>query len=145
MSKNLRSGSRSSNFRLTNQRTIILEYIKDNYSHPAVENIFNFVKEKLPHISKKTVYNNLKFLSEKGLIKELMLKGVRRYEPALKPHHHMICMKCGKITDLVSDDLTEHAMRTGKKVKDFDMKFIKIIFYGICNDCKEAAKNGRKE
>jgi len=44
-------------FKMTNQRAIILEYLKENYNHPSVEEIFSFVKSKLPQISKKTYAN----------------------------------------------------------------------------------------
>ncbi len=33
-------------FTLTNQRALILEYLKENYTHPSVEEIFSFVKKK---------------------------------------------------------------------------------------------------
>ncbi len=133
------------NFKLTNQRVIILDYLKENYSHPSVEEIFNFVKNKLPRISKKTVYSNLQFLYDKGLINEVEVKGVKRYELNLDPHHHLICRKCGKIIDIESDELLSHAMKVGKKIKDFYVEFSNVNFYGICKKCKEENKNGRRK
>lgn len=132
-------------FKLTNQRVIILDYLKENYSHPSVEEIFNFVKNRLPRISKKTVYSNLQLLCDKGLINEVKVKGVQRYEPKLDPHHHVICRKCGKIIDIESDELLSHAMKVGKKIKDFDVEFSNVNFYGICKKCKEENKNGRRK
>ena len=36
-------------FKLTNQRAIILDYLKENYNHPTVGEIFNYVKDnKIP-------------------------------------------------------------------------------------------------
>ena len=132
------------NFKLTNQRAIILDYLKENYNHPSVEEIFNYVKNKLPRISKKTVYSNLQFLCNEGLIQEVKVKGVQRYEPKLNPHHHLICRKCGKIIDIKSDELLSHAMKVGKQIKDFDVESTNVNFYGICKKCKEVNKNGRK-
>jgi Fur family ferric uptake transcriptional regulator len=132
------------NFKLTNQREVIWCYLKENYTHPSVEEIFNFVKTKLPRISKKTVYSNLQFLSEKGLINEVKIKGVQRYEPKLNPHHHLVCRNCGKMLDVESDELLSHAMKVGKKIKDFHVEFSNITFYGICKQCKEG-KNGTRK
>ena len=133
------------NFKLTNQRAIILDYLKENYSHPSVEKIFNFVKNKLPRVSKKTVYSNLQFLCEKGLIREVEVKGVKRYEPKTDPHHHLICKKCGRIIDIKSDELSSHASKVGKSIKDFHVEFFNVNFYGICKKCKEENKNGRRK
>jgi len=124
------------NFKLTNQRKIILDYLKENYNHPTVEDVFIHVKKKLPRISKKTVYSNLQFLCRKGLIREVGTKGVQRYEPKLKPHPHMICRKCGKVIDVNDDGLFSHAVRVGKNIKDFDFESVNINFYGICKKCK---------
>lgn len=132
-------------FRLTNHRKIILDYFKDNYNHPSIEEVFNFVKNKLPRISKKTVYSNLKFLCDKGLINEVKIKGIQRYEPKLEPHSHLICKKCGKIIDIKTDELLSHAMKIGKKIEDFYVESINVNFYGICKKCKEEDSNGRRK
>ena len=83
----------------TNQRIEILNFLKNNTAHPTVDDVYEVVKKKLTRISKATVYQNLKFLTEKGLIQEVNIKGVSRYEPNIDPHHHMICIKCVKIID----------------------------------------------
>jgi Fur family transcriptional regulator, ferric uptake regulator len=128
-------------FTLTNQRAIILDYLKENYNHPSVEEIFGFVKNKLPRISKKTVYSNLQFLCNEGLIQDVRVKGVQRYEPQSNPHHHLICRKCGKILDIQSEELLSHAMKVGKTLRNFFVESTDINFYGICKKCKEGNKN----
>jgi len=133
-----------SNFKLTDPRAIILDCLKDNYSHPSVEDVFIQVREKLPTISKKTVYNNLQFLCSKGLIKEVKVKGVQRYEPDIGPHMHAICRKCGSIIDVESQELYAHAMKVAKKIRSFDTETPEIVFYGICKRCKGGEKDGRR-
>mgnify|MGYP001607470339 CR=1 FL=1 len=128
-------------FKMTNQRVIILDYLKENYNHPSVEEIFGFVKNKLPRISKKTVYSNLQFLCNEGLIQDVRVKGVQRYEPQSNPHHHLICRKCGKILDIQSEELLSHAMKVGKTFRNFFVESTDINFYGICKKCKEGNKN----
>lgn len=124
-------------FVLTNQRAIILDFIKDNYSHPTVEEVYKFVRTKLPRISKKTVYNNLKSLVENNQISEVNVKGVFRYEPRLNPHHHVLCSKCSKIIDFESDELIKYSMKLAKKIKGFDIEGSATNFYGICKKCKD--------
>ena len=123
------------NFKHTNQRVEILNFLRDNTSHPTVEEVFEEVRKKLTRISKATVYQNLKFLSGRGLIQEVNVKGVSRFEPNLKPHHHIICRKCGKIIDFESKELTDYSLKIVKKLKEFDIDTTNTNFYGICKKC----------
>jgi Fur family transcriptional regulator, ferric uptake regulator len=120
----------------TNQRVEILDFLKDNYNHPAAEQIYKAVKRKLTRISRATVYNNLKFLSQKGLINEINIGGISRYEPKQDKHHHLICIKCGKIIDLKSDKLYSYAMKIAGNIKNFDVESFTTNFFGICKKCK---------
>jgi len=119
----------------TNQRVEILNFLKDNYSHPTADEVFNAVRKKLSRISKATVYQNLKFLSGKGIIQEVNIKGASRFEPNLEAHHHLICKNCGKIMDFNSKELTEFALKLSEKVKDMRIESTNTNFYGICKKC----------
>jgi Fur family ferric uptake transcriptional regulator len=131
----------NSKIKYTNQRVEILNFLKDNITHPTVDEVYEAVKKKLTRISKATVYQNLKFLAEKGLIQEVNVKGVSRFEPNLDPHHHIICKKCGKIIDFESKELTNYSLNIGKKLKEFDIDTTHTNFYGICKKCKSANNN----
>lgn len=125
-----------SQIKLTNQRLKILEFIKENYTHPSVDEVYEYCKNDLPRISKKTVYNNLKVLCENNLIQEIKVKGIFRYEPIAREHPHIICRKCGKIRDFKNQELQDFAENISEKIPDFDVDLTSITFYGICKDCK---------
>jgi Fur family transcriptional regulator, ferric uptake regulator len=125
---------------LTNQRLAILDFLKGNHSHPTVEAVYEAVREKLPQISKGTVYNNLAFLTQEGLIREVHVKGVARFEMNLEPHHHVICQDCGCILDFRSEDLTQISLELGKAMKGFKVDFTSTNFFGSCDKC-----GGREE
>ncbi len=57
--------------RMTKQRKIILDVLKNTTSHPTADWIYDQVREVLPNISLGTVYRNLKVLKEMGEIMEL--------------------------------------------------------------------------
>jgi len=124
----------------TNQRIEILNFLKDNYNHPTVEEVFEAVKKKLTRISKATIYQNLKFLSEKGIIQEVNIKGVSRFEPNIEAHHHLICKKCGKIMDFKSTELLEYSLKIAKKLKEMKIESANTNFYGVCEDCSKHTK-----
>jgi Fur family transcriptional regulator, ferric uptake regulator len=121
--------------KLTNQRNEILNYLKGNTSHPTVEQVYDGVRRRLPRISKATVYQNLSFLAEKGIIKEVDIKGISRFEPNLSQHHHIVCRECGKIIDFDSHELTAYSLKVAHKVKGIKIESASTSFFGICNRC----------
>ncbi|MDK2826392.1 Fur family transcriptional regulator, ferric uptake regulator [Methanolobus vulcani] len=131
------SNMKQADIKYTNQRIEILEFLKEFDGHPTVDDVYEGVRQKLTRISKATVYNNLKFLAEKGLIKEVNVKGVSRFEANLVPHHHTICLECGEITDYQSEELSDYAMKIAEQIDDFRIESADTNFYGICKKCME--------
>lgn len=119
----------------TNQRVAILDFLKENKSHPTAEEIFDVVKQTLPRISKATVYKNLITLADNNLIKEVNVKGVARFEANTESHHHIICITCGKIIDYESRELIDYALNLIKDRKEFVINNVETNFYGYCANC----------
>jgi Fur family transcriptional regulator, peroxide stress response regulator len=130
----IKSGENMSRFKMTPQRLAILDYLKDNIEHPSAETIFKAIKEKFPTMSFATVYNTLSTLRKTGKLRELTIDPEkRRFDPNLESHHHLICIKCGKIVDVKVD----YELKLPYAVKkDFEIVGNHIEFYGICQDCK---------
>ena len=127
----------SKDIKYTNQRIEILDFLKKFDGHPTVDDVYEGVRKKLTRISKATVYKNLRFLAEKGLVKEVNIKGVSRFEANLIPHHHIICIGCGKISDYESEKLTEYSLKIAGEIEDFEVETTDTNFYGICKNCTE--------
>ena len=123
--------------KMTSQRELVLDHVQNSHSHPTADEIHRHLKEKLPRISKKTVYNSLKVLSEAGGIREICTMGVKRYEPVLKPHHHLICQVCDRVLDIEDENLTHLANEFAMSLEDFEVRSTTTHFYGICKDCQE--------
>lgn len=122
--------------RATKQREAILRYLRNNNSHPTADLIYEQVREEIPHISKGTVYRNLKVLRVIGQVLELNLKGkLSRFEANKCPHYHFRCESCGRVFDIdepVDKDLDSRvAARTG-----FTVSHHQLEFRGLCHDCQ---------
>jgi Fur family ferric uptake transcriptional regulator len=128
---------KKADIKYTNQRIEILDFLREFDGHPTVDDVFEGVRQKLTRISKATVYNNLRFLSEKGLIKEVNVKGVSRFESNMIPHHHTMCLECGEMKDYESEELCEYAMKLAAEIEDFKIESADTNFYGICKKCME--------
>lgn len=120
--------------RYTCQRAEILEYLKGNYSHPAVEQVYERVRKKLTRISQATVYRSLKLLATNGLVSEV--KGMSTYEPLQSEHHYMICRGCGKIIGFPSKRLTDYSLKAVKKAKGIRVESASTNVYGVCKKCR---------
>ncbi len=119
--------------RLTNQKRIILDYLKSTKCHPCAEEVYFFVQKKLPQISQGTVYRILNNLKEKGEILEILSGGKSRYDGDTSLHGHFFCQKCGRVFDVFE----KCKILRCKKLKVGIVKNYQIYFYGICNKCKK--------
>lgn len=123
----------SSSERLTSQKKIILEYIKNTKSHPSADVVYKEVRKKLPRISKATVYRILKNLKKKGEVIEIPSKPCARYDGNTSFHAHFFCEKCGRLFDIEDSFLRVSEI---KKLKVGKVNKCLISFYGICKECQ---------
>ncbi|MGC8756761.1 MAG: Fur family transcriptional regulator [bacterium] len=124
--------------KLTPQRVAILDYLEGNKTHPSAEDVYKHISRRFPSMSFATVYNILNTLTRYGLIKELSIDpDKKRFDPNVHNHHHLMCIRCGKIIDINMDyklDLPEEALNGFKLIDN------QIVFYGICADCIKKEK-----
>ena len=122
--------------RMTPQRHAILEYLLSSMSHPTADEIYKALEKDFPNMSVATIYNNLRLFKEAGLVRELTYGDASsRFDANMSDHYHIICRRCGKITDFSYPPLVEveeeAARKTGFKVDSHRMEV-----YGLCADCQ---------
>lgn len=118
---------------MTRQRAVILEILRSDKKHHTADEILALAKEKLPGISRATVYNNLKSLEEEQMIRRITAEGTKdRYDNAFAPHGHLFCSVCQSVTDFFIDDFTEELEEiAGDSIDSYELK----VRY-ICPKCK---------
>lgn len=125
-------------FKMTPQRMAILNFLKDNKSHPTVEDVYKSIIKQYPSVSLATVYKNLEMFKNLGMVKELNIEqGKKHFDPDMTDHHHIVCTKCNKIVDVEADfdlSLPEYSK------KGFEIINSRVEFYGICPECKHKNK-----
>lgn len=124
--------------RLTNQKKIIIDYLRSAKTHPSAKEVFRAVRKKLPHLSLGTVYRILNRLKEKAEILEIPEK-VRRYDGQTKTHGHFICQRCSKIFDVMIKSKDWQFTKIKKTKFGKAEKYI-VYFYGLCRDCQKGQK-----
>lgn len=130
--------------RITPQRQTILTYLVTHHNHPTVEIIYEDLNQESPNLSLATTYNTLKLLVDLGLVIELANgeDGVH-YDYFNKPHYHIICTNCGKITDVFYDGFAKdaHRMETeAAKQTGYQVSGNLFEIYGLCPECQAKLK-----
>ena len=118
---------------MTKQRAVILEVLRSDKCHHTAEEIFELAKQRLPAISRATVYNNLHSLEDEQFIRRISGDGgPDRYDNAFIPHGHLLCMQCGGVFDIDVPDIDKILEECiGGKAESFELKV-----RGRCEKCK---------
>jgi len=134
---------RNKGFRLTPQREKILDIFYDlpHGEHLSAEELLERLREDASDISLATSYRTLKLLASLGVLRELDFAEQHKHYELLRssetPHHHIICVHCGKMQEFESYEITQYcqqvAMAQGVQVLDIQLKI-----YGVC-ECRHAS------
>ena len=116
---------------MTKNAEYILEIINHSNEHLSAEQIYLRLKERNQGAVLATVYNNLSILYKQGLIRKISLEGCPDRYDKIKRHDHLVCRYCGKLSDILLDDLTESLQKqVGIQILSYDLK----ISY-LCEEC----------
>lgn len=131
---------KSTGFKLTPQRIAILKILEGNTNHPTAEDIYKELKKKYPTVSFATVYNTIQALAERGELLEITIDPQRKhFDPNPKPHHHIMCTVCKKISDIFMD--YSHALNLPTEIhEEYCVLGNHVDFYGICSECRTDKK-----
>ncbi|MBR2214646.1 MAG: transcriptional repressor [Selenomonadaceae bacterium] len=129
--------------KLTPRRQLVLQIILDRPGeHLSAEDVHYILREQKSEIGLATVYRSLELLSELGILQKIEFgDGCSRYElnatdPSTHHHHHLICVKCGKVTEFDKDLLEDLEAHIEKK-SGFHILDHQVKFFGLCKECRE--------
>lgn len=119
---------------MTANAKLILDLINLSGEHLTAEQIYLRLKDSSKMVL-ATVYNNLNTLLAQGQIRKVSVEGYPdRYDRIIR-HDHLICKKCGQLTDITLEDLTAKLQgQVDVQIVSYDLK----ISY-LCPVCRDAA------
>lgn len=131
---------RRQGYRLTPQRQLVWEVLRDAEHHLTAEEIHAHVSRKVPEFNLASVYRTLTLLSELGLAHEVRLGESRGHWEVAHPddEFHLVCRVCGKVTHhrgVLVEQVRDHL--TG--VHGFVVEDVDLVVHGVCDDCREPA------
>jgi Fe2+ or Zn2+ uptake regulation protein len=127
---------REHGLRATVQRRVILETVLDLDNHPTADQVYAMVVERLPGVSRTTVYRALDSLARLGVITKACHPGaVARYDRRTELHHHLICLHCDGIVD-ISDARLDDVEIPDTSAYGFEVSDIRVQLRGLCRQCR---------
>jgi len=108
---------------MTEQRKVIYDVIQGSCLHMTAEEIFLKAKELYPSMAMGTVYRNLGLMTKANEIQKVIIPGEPdRYDKNPEFHHHAKCIKCGRVEDVMLDDLRQEiAKQTGLNIVSYEL------------------------
>jgi Fe2+ or Zn2+ uptake regulation protein len=131
---------RSRGWRLSAQRRAVAEVLSGEHVHLSAEEVHDLARQRLPEISRATVYNTLNELVEMGeLLVVDVLDGPKRYDPNVCAlHDHLVCERCHGIWDVGRSAALSRPV--GEEKDGFVVTSVEVTYRGLCASCQLATQ-----
>ncbi len=121
--------------RNTIQGQLVLNAVRQLGNHPTADDVYNYVVQMHPNISKGTVYRNLNSLAEDGILVKISVPDAAdRFDHTLEKHYHIKCMNCKEFVDVNLDYIQELDDKVAESTK-YKILSHDVVFKGICHNC----------
>jgi Fur family ferric uptake transcriptional regulator len=120
--------------RLTLQRRLVIEALCHQPGHRTLANLCAQLQTDLPE---PTVYRILQWLKDLGMISQTDMgeSGVVYELVTTPPHHHLICLNCGRVIE-VEDRLLVDLRKRLRDEFTFEPRIEHMAIYGYCVHCQ---------
>jgi len=122
--------------RATPARRLLLQALFGSQEHRSAEELAAEVRAHAPDVHLSTVYRNLEELERLGVIDSTRLgDGPATYHLATAAHGHLVCEKCGSMTE-VPDDMFRDLISTTRTRYGFAINPRRFAVTGRCANCQ---------
>jgi len=130
---------RGAALRVTKPRVAVLSAV-EAHPHADTDSIIRAVRAAMGEVSHQAIYDVLRALTDKGLIRRIQPSGsLARYESRVGDnHHHVVCRSCGSIAD-VDCAVGETPCLTAVDDAGFEIDEAEVVYWGRCPDCVAAS------
>ena len=127
---------KQSGLKITPKRKAILALLSGGGRFLSPQNITSQLKKKFKKVSTPSVYRNLEEMYNIEMLVKIQKSDRRLYYALCKVkedihHHHIICIKCGKVGEVRTCDLFKTKKIDGFKIVDHHVQLD-----GLCKECK---------
>jgi Fur family peroxide stress response transcriptional regulator len=128
--------SKEKGLNLTPQRMVIFRILSKSNQHVTVDQVYQKASAEYPMLSPATVYRNMEQMVDAGLLTRLDLGGSSmRYDTNLDEHHHFVCSKCGKVSDVYLEDIQYKVDANRSHLEKAKINSLDLHLQGTCGEC----------
>lgn len=137
---------RAAGLRATPQRQMVLQVLQEASGHHlTADDVCRAVQDRYPSFNRSTTYRVLEMLCALGVVQQTQLgDGAAHFEVVDRPerHHHLVCVRCGRVQNLPSEVLGEISARLAER-HGFHIGRVDLMIRGECATCREAPTAAR--
>lgn len=123
--------------RMTLQRRLVIEVLCQHEGHLTLAEINTHLATQLPE---PTIYRILQWLKNLEIISQTDMgeAGIAYEIISSPPHHHLICLSCGKVME-IGDSLLSDVRQQLQVELSFTARIDHMAIYGYCEGCQTAS------
>jgi Fur family transcriptional regulator, ferric uptake regulator len=122
--------------RLTKIKQAILDILSMHHCLLSKRELVEKLKAKKIKPDRSTIYRELQFLSNNGIIIKNTISDIDYYEIPKDHHHHLVCLNCNSISKVEMGNHLEKQEKLIAKQNKFNIINHSLEFYGYCHKCK---------
>jgi Fur family transcriptional regulator, ferric uptake regulator len=124
--------------RLTIQRRVVVEALAYGNAHMTICDIQDYIAGRNVVLDKSTIYRILEKLNEVGVVSQTDLgtHGVVYELMRDTPHHHLVCLSCGDISNL-ADTMISPLRAQLEQTYGFLPRLDHMALFGYCQQCQQ--------
>ena len=129
---------RRAGLQVTAQRLAVYRAVRAS-PHAVADDISARVRTDIGAISRQAVYDALRTMAERGLVRRIQPAGsAARYEAqAHDNHHHLVCRRCDAVVDVACATGAAPCLATDHD-HGYAIDEAEVIYWGVCPDCQRA-------
>ena len=130
-------------YRLTGPRRALADLILGHGGHFTASDLAAAARDRRIGVSRATLFRALEVMVELGVVERLDLpSGDHAYVPcATAHHHHVVCSRCGRTTD-VDDVGINEAVREIARMTGYRIDTHRLELFGLCRPCQSIVDRG---
>lgn len=134
---NYQQALRAAGYRVTPQRELIMDLVCASGGRITAQQLCEAAQRRAPAMNPATVYRNLRFLSERKLLRAVDVEGHTSYELAGPgaAHHHLRCRTCGAEVEVPAAATRELYARLEREF-GFVVDSDHLLLEGLCPACR---------
>jgi Fe2+ or Zn2+ uptake regulation protein len=124
-------------YRLTGPRRAVADLIAEYDGHFTASDLEAAARSRRLRFSRATLFRALELLTELQIVERLDLpSGDHAYVPCARAHHHhVVCSRCGRTTEVedcgVTEAIAEISRRSGYRIDTH-----RLELFGLCRHCQ---------